>query len=501
MNLTDLQNYVWAQTDTTSADLPGNTIESYINEAFARTIAAENRWPYYEQQWQLRIPAGSSTATLPVDVNIPAIMSLVAAVSGRKIEQINQEEAEYRFGGEVSDGQAQAAYFSVWNNRIFFWPRRNVPVDTDFILRGYRKPLNTFDVTTGQVDADPRLHQALAHYAVALAYAQQEDDVLESRYMERWQRDVEMARQAIMDPSGNRPLVMYGNWPRGDTARLIGGGSPANIGINPQGPPGPVGPRGPAGDTGPAGADGADGADGATGPPGASALVKGVLGYVGPPLFPIGNVGDLWLDDNQDGWVTTEQGQWVNVGPMQGAPGQDGADGAPGPKGDPGDPGPEGPPGPAGEDGQGITVKGTIGTVGPPVFQGDSTGDIWIDTNLDGWVWTSALTWENVGPIEGPQGIQGIQGIQGPVGPEGPAGPTGPIGPQGLQGPKGDKGDIGLTGATGPAGPTGPQGIQGVKGDPGNLTSPDFDLIDRVTQAEYDALSPPDPQTLYIIVG
>jgi hypothetical protein len=51
----------------------------------------------------------------------------------------------------------------------------------------------------------------------------------------------------------------------------------------------------------------------------------------------------------------------------------------------------------------------------------------------------------------------------------------------GQPGPKGDKGDQGVVG---PAGPPGPQG-----------------QWDALTQAEYDALNPPDSNTLYVIVG
>jgi hypothetical protein len=229
MNLTDIQNYVWAQTDTTTADLPGPVIASYVDEGFKRTVAAENRWPTYEQQWQLTLLAGEANVPLPTDINIPAIMSVISVESGKKLEQINQEEGEARFGGKVSDSAATPIYFSIWSRLMFFWPRSRSAEDRIFVMRGYRKPLTTFDAS-GEIDADPRLHQALAHYAIALAYAQQEDDVLESRYMDRWQRDVEMARKAIMDPSGNRPLVMYGNWPRGRT-RLITGEGPSSVSI------------------------------------------------------------------------------------------------------------------------------------------------------------------------------------------------------------------------------------------------------------------------------
>lgn len=63
----------------------------------------------------------------------------------------------------------------------------------------------------------------------------------------------------------------------------------------------------------------------------------------------------------------------------------------------------------------------------------------------------------------------------------GNVGPTGPTGPQGIQGPQGN------------TGPTGPQGPQGIPGPQGQWVS--------LTQAEYDALDPPNPDTLYVIIS
>lgn len=51
----------------------------------------------------------------------------------------------------------------------------------------------------------------------------------------------------------------------------------------------------------------------------------------------------------------------------------------------------------------------------------------------------------------------------------------------GTQGPPGPQGPQGATGATGPQGPPGPW--------------------TQVTQAEYNALNPPDPNTLYVVIG
>jgi hypothetical protein len=58
---------------------------------------------------------------------------------------------------------------------------------------------------------------------------------------------------------------------------------------------------------------------------------------------------------------------------------------------------------------------------------------------------------------------------------------------------RGEPGPTGPTGAEGPQGIPGNQGIPGIQGSPGEV------LIVTLTQAEYDAIPVPDPDTLYII--
>lgn len=102
----------------------------------------------------------------------------------------------------------------------------------------------------------------------------------------------------------------------------------------------------------------------------------------------------------------------------------------------------------------------------------------------------------------GPEGPAGPAGATGPAGPTGPAGATGqtgaagPAGPEGPEGPEGPQGPAGATGATGPAGATGATGATG----PAGPTGPEGQWV-SLTQAQFDALNPPDPNTLYVIVG
>lgn len=129
------------------------------------------------------------------------------------------------------------------------------------------------------------------------------------------------------------------------------------------------------------------------------------------------------------------------------------------PRGNTGATGPQGPQGvqgPKGDSGNSFTIKGLVATVNDlPVNA--SVGDAYgVGTSSTNEIYLyNGLTWDNMGPLSGPQGAQG------PQGPQGVQGPTGPQGPQGVQGP------TGATGATGPQGPTGATGPQGPAGADG----------------------------------
>lgn len=274
----------------------------------------------------------------------------------------------------------------------------------------------------------------------------------------------------------------------------------------PAGPQGPEGPAGPQGDQGPAGPQGDQGPAGPQGPAGQDGTGISLLGTVA-------TVGDLptMNNDNGDLYIVSATGDgyawdgtmFVNVGPIQGpagpqgpqgTAGSDGVDGAQGPvgpegpagpQGDQGPAGPQGPQGeegpagptgaqgPAGQDGTGISIQGTVATVGDLPTMNNAPGDLYIvSATGDGYAWDGTM-FTNVGQIQGPQGPQGPAGNDGAPGTQGPAGPQGDQGPAGPQGPQGDAGADGLNGIdgaqgpVGPEGPAGPAGPQGPQGDAG----------------------------------
>lgn len=220
----------------------------------------------------------------------------------------------------------------------------------------------------------------------------------------------------------------------------------------PQGEPGPQGPQGeqgPAGPQGPQGERGEQGIQGEPGPQGPQGEqgIQGVQGEQGPQgpqgeqgvQGPKGEKGEqgtglsvtgVYTDASQlpedaapgtasavgvempyDIYIKTDNGGWINTGPLQGPAGPQG------PQGEKGEQGIQGKPGPQGQQGE----QGPIGPEGP----------------------------------QGPKGEQGIQGIQGEPGIQGPKGEQGEQGPEGPQGPQGEKGEQGVQGPQGPQGEPG----------------------------------------------
>lgn len=212
-SLTELRNYVRRQTETTSAELADTTIDPYLQEAFNRTIAAEGQWPFYEETWTLTQTIGESTLTLPTQTDgsqaVDGILSLVDTDNDNfRLTMLDYESAEDDYSG-VQSGTGYASEFSLWKNTIYLWPAVTFTTTHSYRLRGYRYPTDWINGSPSDgPDCDARLHYPLAHYAIALAYAKQEDETLENTYMMRWQKDVEMARQAIMDPQHQQPLMM-----------------------------------------------------------------------------------------------------------------------------------------------------------------------------------------------------------------------------------------------------------------------------------------------------
>jgi hypothetical protein len=189
-------------------ELPDSLLNVYLQDGFERTIVRDNRWPRYEKTWPVSKVVDDVTAMLPDDLLIPSIMSVTQGI--QKLMYLTQENVESMFSLAAPPTTGTPVYYSIWGRELSLWPNPGPEVNYDMVVRGYRQPVWANEASTIP-DLDERLHLAVAYYAIGLAYAQQEDEILEGVYMARWDRDVAGTMRAIMDPPRHRPLVMNGS--------------------------------------------------------------------------------------------------------------------------------------------------------------------------------------------------------------------------------------------------------------------------------------------------
>lgn len=200
MKRDELIDAIRAQVDLDEEELPTATAVMFLREAFDRTAAGERRWPLYQSDWEYVVAADTGYVTY--DPSLAEIATIQDA-DGKRLIFADHDLIS------SAVGFTSTRYFSVWGGKLYLW---SPPLDDMTIyVSGYRKPnYDWLSNTALEVDLDERLHVALFHYGVALAYAQQEDPELETMYMRRWAAIVNEVKPNIMKAGSYRPVVMNG---------------------------------------------------------------------------------------------------------------------------------------------------------------------------------------------------------------------------------------------------------------------------------------------------
>jgi hypothetical protein len=195
-----------AQLDLDESDLPNPLLDAYVRDGFNRIIELETRWPFYEWVWDVSAPAAGY---LPMPTDAREVTSVMGPYG--RLMHIDARHAEDWFG--YGGGSSTPGYWSQLASSIQLWPQ---PMSEAMMLRlrGWRKPADWVGQgASANVDADDRLHLPIVWYCCAVGYAQQEDEVLEKVYMDRFNQSVIIAHDDVMRPWSGTPKIVngYGN--------------------------------------------------------------------------------------------------------------------------------------------------------------------------------------------------------------------------------------------------------------------------------------------------
>lgn len=199
MNLQQMRDLVRTQLDLDDTDLPNLLLDAYLQEGYDRAIELEQRWPFFASQWDINFDA-NGVAPMPVDANHVLMMT----AGGRILDRIDARQA---FEWFTPDTIGSASAWTQINRQLQVYP---APGDVLAVhATGYRMGSDWIgEGASGECDADRRLHIPICWYACSLAYAQQEDEVLEQTYLNRFKEGAALARDIIMRPEPTAPLQL-----------------------------------------------------------------------------------------------------------------------------------------------------------------------------------------------------------------------------------------------------------------------------------------------------
>jgi hypothetical protein len=173
-------------------------LDAFLQQGYDLAIGLEQGWPFFQSSWSLFVGDDGFVALTP-DVNV---IEQLTGGDGQTIVRTDPRWLQMAYGATPQAGAP--SYWAQFNRQLVLMP----PPAVGYALRahGYRHGADWIaGGASAECDCDRRLHIPICWYAASLGYAQQEDEVLEATYANRFKESVGQARDAIMRPWPGAP--------------------------------------------------------------------------------------------------------------------------------------------------------------------------------------------------------------------------------------------------------------------------------------------------------
>jgi hypothetical protein len=217
-------------------DINQDLVLQFLKEGFQTIVDTDTRWPWFESNYITATVEGGPTVanftmtqtyspyvTVPQTVDMNDIKELINVVSiqgpeiyenfGVELIYISQDQGERWWVGSTNQ-VGIPAYFSLWANQLYLWPRPN-QIYT-LLVRGYREPDldwlldSSNSESTMYVDLDLELQACLITYTMSRIYQFQEDAEMARVYRDQFVTNLKNYQDYLTAPSSNQPLVYSG---------------------------------------------------------------------------------------------------------------------------------------------------------------------------------------------------------------------------------------------------------------------------------------------------
>ncbi len=218
ITLQQMRDFLRVSLDLEEEDLPDSLIDPWVREGSRRVQRAETRWPFYETvfAYTLNPNAFGLYPLSGISATIERISSITLANQG-PLKWIGFD-AFSELNRTPSTGRP--IYWSQWGTNLMFYPAVDVAYST--VVAGYVKPADWVALGAGAVpDMPDELHNTIMTWALAKAYAQQEDPEMASFYERQYADELNEFRRRLNVTPPPQPLVLNGGVARDRNQMLV----------------------------------------------------------------------------------------------------------------------------------------------------------------------------------------------------------------------------------------------------------------------------------------
>ena len=213
----EMRAYIRSTLEVSATELTDALVNAWLQEAHSR-ISTDKRLPFFDKDYSFDTVAGDQTYTLSA---IGSDLAEVQAIHGPRysLQYIAHDDAKRMWPSNVAAGtQTEPTHWSRRVDDVVLWPTPNAVYSMQ--VEGLRKPA-VFPSPATTPDLPEEFHDAVQLYALAKAYAQQDDAPMSALLMTQFDQLLRTLTNRHTAPPHPRPLVMNGGRRRGGGASYL----------------------------------------------------------------------------------------------------------------------------------------------------------------------------------------------------------------------------------------------------------------------------------------
>ena len=211
MTASEIRDFVRTSLDVEVEDIPNTMLNVWMNDAVTRIISYFDESPTFLQvEYSFVTVPGQQSYNLDTTegLKVPQPLQVVDEVRGPLFSLTPRQHRQVRESYRVDSPTGRPQEFSFWGRDLYLWP---TPIaEETFHVLGIRKPDWNWITGSGFPDLPEEFHALVAHWALARAYAQQDDPDMANFFRGEFAGTLTSIASRFVANATALPMVMNG---------------------------------------------------------------------------------------------------------------------------------------------------------------------------------------------------------------------------------------------------------------------------------------------------